>query len=456
MKNTIKELINELIRNDSSLKGKEAELETILSKMAEIRPSAEPDPEFRARLKDELLRKLSSDVSRKKGLVFWLMQKRIRILIGSGAVICLIAVTIITNPIAQMTMKNAPQQAAPQIQQIITQTQANGNTVAAGTVSPMKAKTDLQHPPADDISIETKELGPVSEEAAKTDYKVVLADEEISQDKMSDIVKSESAVKVEAESKQLQEPADKNSLLAKYDKKSKDSMNAGLELEKPSIMPAPQIYSYNDVKDGLSAGKLPAPSYYVKADIMIESFDYILPAGSDKTQPLYTEIAPCSWDSRYALLVILLPGEIAKTCNYPPEVQTVAGETVATKWLKLTQALAGSRPQAVFGLIPVSVYKTAMTAQNLQVKIRYFDQSAGKTQAIKQLLFYPADASKTTSLFRFISSVSEWALLLNNPGDVPQGSFADTLSLAEGAQGAVPDSQWKDFIEVLKLTIKAQ
>ncbi|NPV03083.1 MAG: hypothetical protein HPY53_17045 [Brevinematales bacterium] len=456
MKNTIKELINELIRNDSSLAGKEAELEKILLKVAEIRPPAEPGPEFSARLKDELLRKLTADASRKKGLAFWLMRKRVRLLIGSGAVICLIAVTVITNPIAQMTMKNAPQQPAPQIQQIVTQTQANGNTVAVGTVSPQKAKTGLQHPPADDTAMDAKEPVVLSEDKAKLDFKVVMADEETTVDQVSDIVKSESAVQVEGGDKELKKPGEETDLLAKYDKKSKDSINAGLELEKPPVMPAPKIYSYNDVKDDLSAGKLPAPSYYVKADIMIESFDYILPAGFDKTQPLYTEIAPCSWDNRYALLVILLPGEIAKTCNYPPEVQTVAGETVATKWLKLTQTLAGSRPQAVFGLIPVAVYGTAKTAQNLQVKIRYFDQSAGKTQTIKQLLFYPADASKTTALFRFISSVSEWALLLNNPGDVPQGSFADTLSLAEGAQGAVPDSQWKDFIEVLKLTIKAQ
>jgi hypothetical protein len=457
MKRNIKDLINELLRDDPSLKGKEAELERILSKVAGMRPTAEPGPEFRERLKTELLRKFPAHDSRKKSLIFWLMQKRVRLLIGSGAVICLIAVTVITNPIAQMTMKNQPQQAAPAIQQIVTQTQANGNSQSPSAALPQKQEHVLQFPPADGTTIDIKEKGTVildeiTEEKNELKSEVTVSAEALKDTKLDDAgeKKGDSAFKGLAE-------ADKEgAFLAAAEKKAKAVENAGIALEQTPLKPAPKMFTYSDVKDEIASGKLPQPSYYVKTDIMIDSFDYILPAGFDKTQPLYTEIAPCSWDNRYALLVMLLPGEIAKSCNYPPSVQTSAGQKVAAKWLKLTQTLSGSRPQAVFGLIPASVYGASKVSQPLEVKIRYFETFAGKTKIITQKLYYPAGVSATSSLFRFISAVSEWALLLNDPADVPDGSYADALSLAEKAQGAVPDAQWKEFIEVLKLTIKNQ
>ena len=76
MEKRITELIDELIKHDSSLKGKERELRKSISEFAKARPEAEPDPVFAERLRDELIRRFPSLYRKKPDLFGFLARHR--------------------------------------------------------------------------------------------------------------------------------------------------------------------------------------------------------------------------------------------------------------------------------------------------------------------------------------------------------------------------------------------
>lgn len=352
----VREVLEELYEWDPGLKNQEARLMDIIEKMTESKPPAEPDPEFRARLRKELLEKMTEE---KKQSRKFLPFSRPALLRAAG--LCAAALALVVGIRVFQPGTSSPYESAPAVAESTPQarTEARGEATAdfdaaAPTASPGAAATAGQDTAPAPLSRKESEpprpapASPVADGAEAVGTLTVpappaapaeraLAESETYPSGAAKSASADNFYGSQTLNLQRDQPFPEVSRIAEDLVMDEEAAVSGetfsneeyqridenrffLTREEPLSTFSIDVdtASYANVRRFLSRGSLPYPDA-VRIEELVNYFtyDYPRPEGDDPFS-FTTELARCPWNQEHQLLLVGLQGRSVDLRDVPP------------------------------------------------------------------------------------------------------------------------------------------
>ncbi|MBI9107301.1 MAG: VWA domain-containing protein [Spirochaetales bacterium] len=270
----INEILEDLYMLDPALKSEEAELKKIIEKLISRKPEAEPDEEFKARLKSELL-DMMEQKRRRKG--FFVMHRKAVL----GAAVGLAAALVLVMTFAiRPAMMNEP--SAHGAKEAAENFYADESEILAGkTEAPMPAVSEMKRR-------NTRAEAPVTGFSMAADE---IAEYEKDDDFAADRLTGNNELNTE-----------------EYNRIFENDFLKAAEAPLSTFSIDVDTASYSNVRRYITGGSMPPPDA-VRIEELVNYFtyDYPQPEG-DLPFSIVTEFASCPWNSEHGLLHIGLQG----------------------------------------------------------------------------------------------------------------------------------------------------
>ena len=283
----IQEILEDLYTLDPALRAEEAELKDIIEKLLANRPDAEPDEEFKARLKNELLAECER---RKKRAGFFMIHRKavVRAAALAAALIVVLVFAVrpgmlsgVMSPNRMTAAEAGTERAEPQ--DMLTMSEETQSPAAPAPKRMMEKSDTVELFAADE---QLPDFGFAEAPAGAPTISAVVPEGEFSGEEYREIVENDFV-------RTAEEPVSTFSI---------DVDTA----------------SYSNVRRFLNSGMLPDPDA-VRIEELINYFtyDYRQPQGDDPFS-ITTELSECPWNENHLLLHIGLQGYEVQTAELPP------------------------------------------------------------------------------------------------------------------------------------------